>query len=372
LPSSLSPAAGARSLQPEDQRRSDDSSVDRLAIDTAVDAVFGAAGTESDTGTRAVVVLHRGQRVAERYAAGFDERTPQLGWSMSKTVLGLLSPVQDHQKLKDQGREPTTRALDWVAPARRPAWLASWEPDTRSAITIEDLLLMRDGLEHEEGYAPWSAVPRMLWGVDDVAAFAGSAAAEVPAGSRFRYLSATTNILSALLRAQFEDDAAYWRYPYEALFEPIGAHSAVLEADASGNFVASSYLWATPHDWARIGEVLRLDGLVGERRVRAPGWRHYASNPPAIDDGPAAGYGAHVWLAGAARGSTCGPDHGLPADTLMMAGHWGQVVAAVPSREAVIVRLGITLERGRFSRCAFIRSVLAALPGDGADNRNGR
>jgi len=290
-------------------------------------------------------------------------RTPQLGWSMSKTVLGMLV----YAKLHEQGKAVTTRVLDWVEPSRRPAWLERWAGDGRAAMTVEDLLLMRDGLDHQEGYAPWSAVPRMLWGAEDVPAYAGSAAAEAAPGTRFRYLSATSNILSALLRAQFEDDRSYWRYPYAALFEPIGARSAVMEADARGNFIASSYLWATPHDWARIGEVMRLDGMTGDgvaggRRVLPAGWLQFAGHPSPIDDPLASGYGAHVWLAGSPRGSTCGPDHGLPADTLMMTGHWGQVVAAIPSRDAVIVRLGMTLDRTRFSRCAFIHSILAALP----------
>lgn len=54
---------------------------------------------------------------------------------------------------------------------------------------------MRDGLAHEEGYAPWGAVPRMLWGETDVGALV-DAPAEAAAGSRWRYLSATTNLLS--------------------------------------------------------------------------------------------------------------------------------------------------------------------------------
>ena len=339
------------------------SGIDRAALLSAVDGSFDALGDKNGSGTRAVVVLHRGRLVTERYAGGFDPHTPQLGWSMSKTVLGLLV----YAKLHEQGQAPTTRVLDWVQPPRRPAWLERWTGDERAAMTVEDLLLMRDGLDHQEGYAPWSAVPRMLWGAQDVPAYAGSAAAETTPGTRFRYLSATSNILSALLRAQFEDDQSYWRYPYAALFEPIGARSAVMEADARGNFIASSYLWATPRDWARIGEIMRLDGrsgdgMAGGRRILPAGWLQFAAHPPPIDDPLASGYGAHVWLAGAPRGSTCGPDHGLPADTLMMAGHWGQLVAAIPSREAVIVRLGMTLDRTRFSRCAFIRSILAALP----------
>jgi CubicO group peptidase (beta-lactamase class C family) len=145
-----------------------------------------------------------------------------------------------------------------------------------------------------------------------------------------------------------------------------------MEADASGNFIASSYLWATPLDWARIGEVMRRDGMIGERRVFPAGWQRLAGNPPPIDDDQASGYGAHVWLPGAERGSTCGPQHGLPADTLMMAGHWGQLVAAIPSREAVIVRLGMTMDRSRFSRCDFMRSILAALPAQSGSGTNGR
>ena len=117
---------------------------------------------------------------------------------------------------------------------------------------------------------------------------------------------------------------------------------------------------------------MRRDGMAGERRVLPAGWQGFATHPPAIDDPQASGYGAHVWLAGAAQGSTCGPDHGLPPDTLLMAGHWGQTVAAIPSREAVIVRLGMTLDRSRFSRCDFIRSILAALPAQAPGDGNSR
>ena len=45
-----------------------------------------------------------------------------------------------------------------------------------------------------------------------------------------------------------------------------------------------------------------------------------------------------------------------------MSGHWGQVVAMVPSRNAVIVRLGWTFRSGQFDSCAFLAQVLEALP----------
>ena len=315
-------------------------------------------GDAAGRNARAVVVLRGGRLLAERYAPGFDERTPQVGWSMTKTVLGLLV----HARLVQQRLAPEVRALEWVPRHRRPGWLQQWQDDRRAAITIGDLLFMRDGLDHEEGYAPWEAVPRMLWGVADVAAYAGSAASEAGPGERFRYLSATSNLLSGLLRLQFADDDDYWRYPRQLLFDPIGAASAVLETDATGTFIASSYLWATPRDWARIGQALMDDGLVAGRQVFPGGWLSLASNPPSQPEaGPALGYGAHVWLAGRPQSTTCPPDSNLPEDTLMMTGHFGQVVAMVLSRQVVIVRLGMTTERGRFHRCAFTRAVLDAL-----------
>jgi len=332
--------------------------IDRAAIAAAIDEAFRDGRRAAGRNTRAVVILHRGRLVAERYAAGFDAGTPQLGWSMSKTVLGLLV----YMKLQAQQQDASLRAVDWVTPQRRPPWLRDWERDQRSSIRLADLLFMRDGLDHQESYEPWGTVPRMLWGVDDVPAFAGSAPPDAPAGQRFRYLSATTNILSRLLRAQFDSDAAYWRYPSQALFEPIGVRSAVLESDASGTFVASSYLWATPRDWARIGQVLLEDGLAGGRRVFAQGWQRFAGTPPTTDDPAAMGYGAHVWLPGAAGGSSCAPEHRLPADTFLSTGHWGQLVAVIPSRNAVVVRLGMTLDHDAFDRCEFLRAVIETLP----------
>ncbi len=35
---------------------------------------------------RAIVVVHKGRIIAERYGEGFDAQTPLVGWSMTKTV----------------------------------------------------------------------------------------------------------------------------------------------------------------------------------------------------------------------------------------------------------------------------------------------
>ena len=45
-----------------------------------------------------------------------------------------------------------------------------------------------------------------------------------------------------------------------------------------------------------------------------------------------------------------------------MGGHWGQMVAVVPSRNAVVVRLGWTFRKGQFDGSQLLTDVLAALP----------
>ena len=85
--------------------------------------------------------------------------------------------------------------------------------------------------------------------------------------------------------------------------------------------------------------------------------------------GDGRGYGAQTWRIGDPDAGKCkstgkGTDlaRSVPADTLAMSGHWGQIVAMVPSREAVIVRMGWTFKRNQFDDCGFVADVLKALP----------
>ena len=102
------------------------------------------------------------------------------------------------------------------------------------------------------------------------------------------------------------------------------------------------------------------DGRWGERQVLPPGWLVRAKTP-ATNNGEGLGYGAQTWLYGNPQAGTC-KGRGIPDDTLAMVGHWGQLVAMVPSRQAVIVRLGWTFDRKQFDGCQLIADVLKALP----------
>lgn len=336
--------------------------VDAKRLQQIADNAFVGAGDPASANARGLAVVHKGRMLVLRTAPGFDAATALHGWSMTKTVTGMLA-----YKLSKEA------ALDWNLPvvdafpvaAREPAWVRAWRQDARKDIRVADLVYMRDGLASTEDYDPWGSVPHMLWGTPDAPAWAADHAPEVAPASRWRYLSASANLLSAVARGRFASDADYWAYPRTALFEPIGARSAVLETDTAGNWVGSSYLWASVGDWARLGQLMLQDGQWGSgaerQQVLPPGWLKTASTP-ATKTGEGLGYGAQSWLLGNKAAGECKANPGVPPDTVAMSGHWGQMVAMVPSREVVVVRLGWTFRKAQFDDCKLLEEVLSALP----------
>ena len=103
------------------------------------------------------------------------------------------------------------------------------------------------------------------------------------------------------------------------------------------------------------------DGKWGDKQVLPAGWLQRASTP-AMTSGEGLGYGAQSWLYGNRQQGECKAQLDVPPDTVVMEGHWGQIVAVVPSKDAVVVRLGWTFKRGQFDNCKFLADVLSALP----------
>lgn len=64
--------------------------IDSLQLQQAVQAAFTEKDTARPVRTRAVVVLYKGQLVAEQYAPGFTKDTRLLGWSMTKSITSAL------------------------------------------------------------------------------------------------------------------------------------------------------------------------------------------------------------------------------------------------------------------------------------------
>ena len=128
--------------------------------------------------------------------------------------------------------------------------------------------------------------------------------------------------------------------PREQLFAPLGLTSAVWEADATGTPVCSSYLWATPRDWATIGEFALKDGVWAGERLLPEGWMKQTTTATPVAMSEEKGYAGGWWVNRQADGSLV--DRTLPEDAYWANGHDGQRLYVVPSAGLVVARLGFS------------------------------
>jgi CubicO group peptidase (beta-lactamase class C family) len=271
---------------------------------------------------------------------------PLIGWSISKSAVNALIGL----RVKDGKLALTDTAL-------MPEWRDQGDP--RRAITVDELMRMTSGLTFDESYGDTdSDVAQMLFVKGDKAGFAADKPLAFPPDTHWAYSSGTTTILAGVLRQSFNDERDYLRYPEERLFGALGMRSAVLEPDASGIFAASSFLYATARDFARLGLLFLHDGVWEGTRILPAGWVAYALTPTKLS--PDGEYGAHVWLK--LPESSGGGEPPMPEDAYYMLGHDNQVVAVVPSRDLVIVRLGLTREDGDWDSARELSPIVSAFP----------
>ena len=301
------------------------------ALVAVVDEVLSDEARYGDT--YAVAIVQGGRLLLERHGGAlphFDRppepvlpSTPLLSWSMAKSVLHAAVGV-----LVGDGR----LALD--APADVPGW-----HDERAAITLDQLLQMRDGLAWAEDYvnAGVSDVIEMLFGSGqaDVAAYASARPLAHPPGTVFNYSSGTSNIVAGIVgRAVGGGAEATRRLLEQRLFAPIGMSSADPRFDDAGTFIGSSFVYATAPDWARFGTLYLRDGVWDGTRILPEGWVDHGRTVRSVDPTDGDLYGAHWWI-----------DHlDTERGTFRASGYEGQMVAICPPLDAIVVRLGRTPE----------------------------
>jgi CubicO group peptidase (beta-lactamase class C family) len=295
---------------------------DRAKIGAMLDHAFAAAPPADLGRTDAVVVIHRGRLVAERYGPEFGPDVTCWSWSMAKSITQALVGMAVKDGL-----------IDIHVPADVPEWSAPGDP--RGAITLDQLLRMSSGLSfvevYEEGQV--SDVREMLFGAgeNDVAGFAaGFPPAHAP-GSFWSYSSGATNIISRCFgRALGRSGPSLEAWMRERLFEPLGMTSVLPRFDAAGTFIGSSYCFATPRDFARFGLLYLRDGMWDGERLLPEGWVDYARTPTfqQAEAADSDAYGAHWWIGLAGPGS------------FSANGYDGQYIVICPDRDLIVVRNG--------------------------------
>jgi CubicO group peptidase (beta-lactamase class C family) len=198
----------------------------------------------------------------------------------------------------------------------------------------------------------------MLLRTPDMARYAASKRLVAEPGSRWSYSSGTTNILSRVIRRAV-GNSDYLLFPHRALFQPLGMKSVVLEPDASGTFVGSSYVYATARDWAKLGLLYLQDGLWNGERILPDGWVRHATTPAVSATGNA--FGAHFWVQIPDEYTSGWNFEWLPQDAFHAVGHGGQFITIIPSRELVVVRLGQSRHPSAWQHDIFLTKILRAV-----------
>ncbi|MBI2729852.1 MAG: serine hydrolase [Sphingobacteriales bacterium] len=300
------------------------SAVNIAALNNAVNNVMKESKNGVPAYTRAVLVLYDGKIVAEQYAPGFDKHTVLLGWSMSKSLTAAMIGI-----LVQQGK------LNINAPAPVPEWKGS----SKEKITLLNLLQQTTGLDFEEVYTRPSEVTKMLFNYGDMAAYTAKLPLKYKPGTVFNYSSGNTNIISRIVR-QTIGERAYAAFPYTALFHKINAYSFLLEPDASGTYIGSSYSYGTARDFARFGLLYYNNGKWNGEQILPENWVRESVVSPAAN--PYKNYGYQFWLNGKdEKDSTKEAFPDVPKDMFYMDGYGGQDVYIIPSKKLIVARFGV-------------------------------
>ena len=235
-----------------------------------------AAEVFADTHTDALVVLHDGHLVAERYDDGMTAATPHLLMSVSKSLVGCVAGV-----LTDRG------LLDPAAP------VTAYVPEARSSgyggATIRHLLDMRTGVAFRETYTKLDAEVRVMersmgWrpaqpgdpaGAYPYLTTLGQAG---PHGGEFTYRSADTDMLGWVCERASGTRMA--DLISALIWQPMGAErDGEVTCDPLGSAIHDGGVSVTARDLARFGQMLIDDGMVRGYPVVPAAWLAATRDP---------------------------------------------------------------------------------------------
>lgn len=276
----------------------------------------------TETPTTGLLVLRRdGTVLLERLPRGRRPEDRFMSWSMSKTMVAMLAGIAIAE-----GR----LNLDDTVARHVPALAGS----AYAEVPVRHLLTMSSGARFDETYGgPGSDVTR-LWnatarheGPGGAATVAWISGRTGPAGQRFSYSSADTQVLGLVVAAAMGRDLL--DLTTDRLWRPMGAEAeARWLVDASGFPLAYGGVNARLRDYGRLGLLMVNEGRGPEGQVIPAAWVRSMLTPTAYAENAQAtggGYGQQIWLSS---------DGALG----MFRGIRGQWIAVHPTSGIVVVR----------------------------------
>jgi CubicO group peptidase (beta-lactamase class C family) len=210
-----------------------------------------------------LLVSHRGRLTLEYYAPGRSGTRLANIKSASKSIISTLIGIAIDRRLIAGVDEPIVR---WFPRLRN-------DPDARKqAITVEDLLTMRSGLESTSGrnYGRW--VRSRNW-----VQYALDRPAVSDPGTSMEYSTGTSHILSALLTKASRKSTH--EFATEVLAEPLGIALARWPRDPQGVYFGGNDMLMTPRQMITFGELYLNGGRAGGQQVVPSAWVDASCKP---------------------------------------------------------------------------------------------
>ena len=298
----------------------------------------GIEGIRQLPSLNSLLILRNGLLIHEEYFNGHNATHSYEIASVSKSILSALVGLALEQGYFGSVHQFVAELL--------PEAFADTTP-SKQRITIRDLLTMQAGLIWEP-VAPLDLVS-MQHVVSDVIALPITSGT----GSRFQYSTGLPHLASAAIAEAtgFSTCAFAW----EHLFEPLGIAPEVWGRDADGVYTGGWYMYFTPRELARFGQLYLQGGVWEGEQILPASWvRSSLSTQVTFDD--FSGYGYWWWLS-----SYWDPTTYVTYEIQSARGGGGQMIWLVPAMDLVMVTTSDHAYQGssnRFHSEQFLHDVL--------------
>ncbi len=302
-PSTGQPAAEVSGYFPTNGWRT--SSSEEQGIDSQKLAQLLAAIEEQHLNLHSLLIIRNGYLVSENYFRSYQPDTRHELYSCTKSFIATLIGIAlDKGYLT--GRDQ--RIVDFF-----PERAFDYLDQQKIAMTLDDLLMMRSGLDWQEGDP---AIRAMYMSSDWVKVVLDESMITAP-GNKFNYCSGCSHVLSAVLQQATNMNPRDFADQY--LFKPLGITHVNWDTDADGTPIGGWGLRLTPRDMAKLGYLYLHHGQWDGQQIVSAEWVKGATRTHTETDGNL-GYGTYP---------------SLEAYTAL--GRGGQTIFVVPRLDLIVV-----------------------------------
>ena len=261
---------------------------------------------------RSLLVARDGRLVRERYFHGASRDRAHNVKSAAKSIVSALVGIAIEQQRIGSVRQP-------IGPYFQ-SELAAPEEQRKRAITIEDLLTMRSGLETTSFYSYGAWVNSRNW-----VRFALARPLIGAPGGEMIYSTGSSHLLSAILTRV--TGMSTWQYATRYLARPLGITLPQWQRDPQGIYFGGNDMYLTPRAMLAFGNLYLRHGRSAEGQQIVPAWWVDSSFVRRTRSGWSGNDYGYGWWSRQLGGQ----------DTHFAWGYGGQMIFVVPSLELTVV-----------------------------------